>query len=66
MSKSEVLIQPLVESGGCRCARCGEPIGPDEPWDLGHDDYDRSRYSGPEHRAFIRGAPNRRQTSRDW
>lgn len=30
------------------CARCHEPIR-DEPFDLGHDDHDRTRYTGPEH-----------------
>jgi hypothetical protein len=39
----------LVASGRAWCARCGEFIDPEEPWDLGHDDHDRSKYSGPEH-----------------
>lgn len=38
-----------VARGGVACARCGLPIDPDGPWDLGHDDVDRSIYSGPEH-----------------
>lgn len=45
-----------VERGSVRCWRCGRVIHPAAPWDLGHDDYDRSRYRGPEHRACNRGA----------
>jgi hypothetical protein len=45
---------PKVEAGNVFCARCGEWIDPSEPWDLGHDDLDRSQYRGPEHRACNR------------
>ncbi|MDQ3730301.1 MAG: hypothetical protein M3355_12020 [Actinomycetota bacterium] len=59
---------PKVASGMVSCARCGELIGSDEPWDLGHDDLDRSRYSGPEHvrcnRATMR--PKSRRQAREW
>lgn len=41
--------EPKVATGTVRCARCGELIAPGELFDLGHDDFDRSRYSGPEH-----------------
>jgi len=38
-----------VAAGLVDCRRCGERIKPGEPWDLGHDDVDRSRPSAPEH-----------------
>lgn len=40
---------PRVAAGAVKCWRCGELIAPDEPWDLGHDDNDRTKYRGPEH-----------------
>lgn len=40
---------PLVARGGVICWRCGHLIVPGMPWDLGHDDNDRSVYRGPEH-----------------
>jgi hypothetical protein len=55
-----------VALGDVVCARCGEFIAPDEPWDLGHDDNDRSLYNGPEHQACNRGARPERITSREW
>lgn len=41
--------EPKVAAGGVRCARCHQPIHPGTPWDLGHDDNDRTKYRGPEH-----------------
>ena len=42
--------EPRVALGIVPCRRCGELIRPDEPWDLGHDDLDRSLPRAPEHR----------------
>jgi hypothetical protein len=42
----------------CTAPTCKHPrdrwIAPDEPWDLGHHPFDRSRYLGPMHRACNR------------
>jgi hypothetical protein len=47
------------------CPRCNQVIGPDQRWDLGHDDYNPA-IERPEHRECNRAAPNRLQTSREW
>jgi hypothetical protein len=47
------------------CPRCGLGIGPDQAWDLGHDDYNPA-IERPEHRECNRTAANRLHTSRDW
>lgn len=63
-------VARIVALGTAKCARCGDVIHPDEGWDLGHDDHDRTRYTGPEHircnraTAAHRAAPIR--TSRVW
>lgn len=67
--------EPIVKEGKTNCARCGEPLKADEPFDLGHND-DRSGYFGPEHVKCNRGAgarnataarmQNQQTTTRDW
>jgi hypothetical protein len=52
-------FQPLVAAGLVSCWRCGQPILRTDEWDLGHDDRDRSRYRGPEHRSCNRGKNGR-------
>jgi hypothetical protein len=44
-------IAPAVAAGHATCWRCGQLIQPGEPWDLGHDDTDRTITRGPEHAA---------------
>jgi hypothetical protein len=43
-------VAALVKAGRAVCWRCGLPILPGMLFDLGHDDYDRTVYRGPEHR----------------
>lgn len=57
---------PLVQAGGINCARqspncTGQPIAPDQPWDLGHTD-DRTAWTGPECIPCNRGAGARNAT----
>lgn len=63
--------KPKVATGTVLCARCGCLIGADEPWDLDHDDNDRSRYLGPSHARCNRATSRHRKerldgASRDW
>lgn len=69
--------EPKVARGDIACARCGNLIEPGEPWDLDHDDSDRTRYLGPSHASCNRATSAHRvaresrgplveRTSRDW
>lgn len=53
---------PRVALGIVRCWRCGDLLMPHEPFDLGHDDHDRTQYRGPEHVACNRATAGRRAT----
>jgi hypothetical protein len=73
------VLKPMVEAGLATCARRGQPISPDEPWELDHDDVDKRRYLGVSHQrgnratlthareaaAMAAGLAERRW-SRDW
>jgi hypothetical protein len=59
-------LAPLVAAGLAICARCARPIEPGTPWDLGHDDYDRTKATRPEHACCNRAAPSETRTSREW
>lgn len=61
--------KPKVEAGKVNCWRCDKPIRPDDKWDLGHADDDRTRYMGPEHIQCNRATAKRRPSydmSRQW
>ena len=49
---------------GSRCWRCGLPILPGQPWDLGHDDDNPALYRGPEHAKCSRAAGARKGNAR--
>lgn len=60
-------LTPLVATGAVTCARAPHGqclmrsplILPGQPWDLGHPDHDRTRWSGPEHQRCNRAAAAR-------
>lgn len=58
--------EPIVAAGRALCSRCRKPIIPGTPWDLGHDDNDRSRYTGPEHASCNRATSTHRKERRRW
>ena len=39
----------MVETGAVHCARCGQLIAADAPWDLGHRDGFKDEWWGLEH-----------------
>ena len=41
-------IAPIVRAGKATCARCGEPIHPEDEWHLDHN-AERNGYLGPSH-----------------
>jgi hypothetical protein len=49
---------------GSPCWRCGLPILPGQPWDLGHDDDNPAIYRGPEHARCSRQAGARKGNAR--
>lgn len=51
--------KPKVEGGAVMCGRCKQLIHPQSEWDLGHDDGDRTKYTGPEHLACNRATAGR-------
>ena len=55
-----------VKAGGVSCVRCGRGIDPDEPWDLDHDEHDRSVINGPAHRWCNRSAGGRKGNAIRW
>ena len=57
-------LAPQVATGTVICWRCGQLIGPGEPWDLGHDDNNPSLYRGPEHANRCNRAAGGRQGGR--
>lgn len=69
--KTRAKWAPFVAQGIVRCWRCKRLIAPGSPWDLGHDDHDRTIYRGPEHVRCNRGTSTRkaarvRRRSREW
>lgn len=50
---------PEHQAGTLICWRCRELIRPDEPFDLGHDDHDRTQYRGAEHQRCNRATNGR-------
>lgn len=56
--------KPAVDAGAIICWRCGNPIIPGTPWDLGHVD-GQAAYAGPEHMNCNRSAAGRKAHQND-
>ena len=41
--------KPTVQAGQVVCWRCSHLIHPGQRWHLGHNDWDLTKYMGPEH-----------------
>lgn len=62
-------VKRIVDSGQAYCWRCGQWLDPSQPWDLGHDDHDRTLYRGPECVKCNRATTGRKPkaiVTRDW
>lgn len=60
--------EAAVATGKAECWRCSEPLAPDQPFDVGHDDHDRNVYRGPECLKCNRSTSTRRKQTepRRW
>lgn len=50
-----------VATGQAECWRCHDPLAPGQPFDVGHDDHDRTIYRGPECLPCNRSTSTRRK-----
>jgi hypothetical protein len=55
-------LEPIVRAGAATCARCGNPIQPNEPWALDHNDA-RTGYLGASHASCNARAAARKANS---
>jgi hypothetical protein len=53
----------VVAAGGATCTRCGQPIRPGQPWDLGHVEGNPYQYAGPQHAMCNRNTANERNAA---
>ena len=52
-TRKRLQVKQLVDRGGVRCCRCGQPIRPNQRWHLDHSDapgsHQRGEYAGLSH-----------------